>query len=430
MMARSLVCMGTLLALSAMAASGQVDFVPAEPLHEAGLAKYWQLQLPLEPGQFVRDAFLVDDQIYVGTQDGYAYSVDALTGVILWLQPVTRSGYRFFEPTHMRDWTVFVTPIDLQIYERLTGDPVTRKRLRFPPGTGAVSDGRRFFIGGLDRRIWTFDVRTQYVDWRLMTDGPIVSRPMINGPFLLSANDGGTIYSLTRDDKRYHWRARTYGPIAADLVKDEFGIYVASQDQSLYLLNELDGSQRWRTRFGSPLREAPYLTREVAYQFSDEEGVVAVATADQLAPNESRQRWHVPEGRKVLTVGESTVFMWSRTGSILAVRVADGVVEHEVPAPGFSMPLPTRGLTMVLLAAKDGRLFCARPKGVPPLKREDVLNALRVASRPQEAEEVAPAPTTQPASVVPDFLQSKDKGPPLGGRSKVSREFGREGGSE
>lgn len=420
-MTRSRLCVLPLIALACGAVLGADDFIRAEPLHDAGLVKFWQLQLPLAPDQIVRDAYLVDDQLYFGTHDGYVYAVDAKTGILRWVQPVTRSGYHVRRPCHFAERTVFVTPIDIQFYDKRTGDGLTRKPIRFPSGTGPITDGTRLFVGGLDGRLYAFDGQTQYVEWRLITDGPIYSTPTIYNQEVIVGNDGGTVYACTRERKAFLWRALTHGPVQADLVVDEFGVYVASRDQSLYCFDLGFGQVRWRVRFAAPLYDAPFVTPSLVFQYAPTEGVAAVDTA--LMPEDGeRVRWKLPAGRLTLALNGELVYILGNE-VLLAVQQKDGAIASTVPAPRFTMGLPVLDMPTVYLAAPDGRIFCARPPNVPFLRQEDVAAALRPGGADGKESVTATQPTTRPAPESTDPLQTKRGGTPIGGKSKVSRGY-------
>jgi hypothetical protein len=83
--------------------------------------------------------------------------------------------------------------------------------------------------------------------------------------------------------------------------------------------------------------------------------------------------------------------------------------------------MPAASASSIFLAAPDGRVFCARPRGVPPLQREDLLAALQPPG--SKAEAAASQPTTRPAARPGEALVTKQPGPPIGGKSKVSREY-------
>ncbi len=364
------------LALTCRAAFAQGDFMAPGPLQDAGLVKYWQLQLILEKGQRLQNVYLVDDHLYLGTQDGYVFVVHAPTGLLRWLRPITRSGYPVRRPCHVADRVIFVTPADLQIYERRTGDPVVRKDLRFPAGTGPLSDGERVFIGGVDWRLYALDLKTLFIDWRALTEGAIRSNPVIQGELIFTANDQGSVDACVASNKAFRWRFTAYGPITADLEADDRGIFVACQDYSLYLVDPGFGNTRWRTRFSGPLEEPPVLTPQNVYQYSRADGLCAV-DATTIGAGEDRILWKLPAGRKALTTHEGRVFVLTQEDTLVAANVKDGAVTATVPAAGLTLPIPAPGASTVFLASPDGRIFCARPLGVPPLQEADLLAALR-----------------------------------------------------
>jgi len=421
----SRVCVWTLLACLVPSVCAQDDFLAPEPLHAAGLTKYWQLRLPLDRGQEVCDAYVVDDQIYLATQDGYVYAVDAPTGVLRWVRPVLRSTHRLRRPCHADDRTIIVTPVDVQIYARRTGDPIERWELRFPCSGAAITDGRRLYVGGLDSRLHVFDLETGQILWRVLVDGPIPALPVLVGDFLVIPSESVSVYACHRVTKAFGWQVNTTGFNAADLVADDNGVYIASQDQSLYLVNPEFGQIKWRVRCSSPLREPPFVTPTLAFQYSPADGIVAIETGAGLEIGSAPVRWRLAEGRHVLATHDNTVFVLTRGGDLLAVNVIDGVVRQAVPSNGLLLALPVRGHPTVLLAAADGRVFCARPLGVPPLRAEDIRGALRPPGG-TSGSSAASQPTTRPAagaSKTTDPLSTGDRGVPLGGKSSVTREL-------
>jgi len=213
-MLQKLALVWPLLALSVPAASGEGDFVDSAGLHEAGLVTYWQLRLPLQPGQEIAASYLVDDHVYAATQDGYVYAIDAQTGAIRWVKQVTTAGYVIRRPCHADNRTVFVTPPTVAQYDRYTGRPIQILETHFPTGSAAVSEGLRFYLGGIDQRIYAFRLDQDFEDWKARADGAVVSRPALLGKHLYFAGDEGTVYACVAENKQFYWRARRVGPVA------------------------------------------------------------------------------------------------------------------------------------------------------------------------------------------------------------------------
>jgi len=419
-------CTWMLIAMLAPLAHAGEDFISPTALDAAGLTKFWQVQLPLEADQQLQNVYLVDDQLYLGTNDGWAFAVDAYSGAIRWLQQVTRSGYPVRRPTHADQKTIFVTPIDIQIYDRLTGDGLKRRALRFPAGTGGLCDGERLIIGGLDNRIYAFNMKTLLLDWRAIVDGPVSSTPAFFGDIVFVANEGGTVHSCLRKNKTPHWsrRASTFGPIVADVVVDDRGVYIASTDRSVYQFGLAGGNLRWRARLNAPLHEAPFVSEDLVYQYSRADGIAAIETGLDYQI-EKRIRWTIPNGRLTLATDDETAYISAKTGDILAVRKSDGKVRNTIPAAGFTVGIPAHHAPILYVAMPDGKLFCARKRGVALPSRDQVNAALRPKPDTSGDEGIVEAPTTQPAEEETAATGKKKRGIPAGGKSKITQELER-----
>lgn len=405
--------------LTVFAGRADEDYLPAEEL-DGSLKRYWQLQLPCDPGWILRDLYLVDDQLYAAGEDGYVYAIDAATGAIRWGKQITRSGYRVWRPCHAGDRTIFVTPASVSQYDRRYGRPLRRFDLRFPAAGPAASDGVYFYVGGLDRRFYAFHVDQDFETWKFVTAGPAPGAAAVeNGALYVASEDGG-VYSCTSGRLR-RWIVRTSGANSANVAVDGSGVYVASQDRSLYLFEKNTGGRRWRARLSSPLDEPPVTTPEVAYQYSKDDGVVALEVGARA--DEERARWTLPEGRSLLTVHEKKAYVLSTTGEILVVDERGGAITQRILAPGFTVFAPSPANATVYVASSDGRIFCARPGAAAPLQAADVVAAITEPIKPLElAAGDEPTPEELPAAPG-EALESDLKLPPIGGKSKVTRSF-------
>lgn len=395
------------------------DVVRADQLAAAGLTKFWQLRLPLSAGQHLRDAYLVDDQIYACTDDGFVFAIHAYTGTLRWFTQVTTGGYRLTRPVHVRDRALFVTPVDVTQWDRITGEPIRRTVLRFAAGSPPATDGLRYFVGGINRRLYAFVPDFDFELWKTTAAGQITARPVVRDGRLYFASEAGEVYGCIARNKRGLWVYHTEGPVVADLVIDENGLYVPSLDRSLYLLDPDTGGRRWRARFESPLRDAPVVYADTAYQYSFHDGLVAVHTG--LVASDQRFRWKLPEGRLLLTRDQHFCYVLSRDGRVLQVRRDNGQVERAIETAGMTIGMPVTGEVVIYLASPDGRLFCARPAGTPPLSREQILAALRAGQKKTTTEVKLPKSPVTSSRTPP--LEPPVKTPPIGGKSKVTRQF-------
>lgn len=403
------------------ASAADEDYLSPSALAPAGLVKFWQLKLPLEADQRLADAYLVDDQLYLATQDGYVFAVHADTGAGRWMRRVTAGGFRIKRPAHAGNRVIFNTSTQLLVLDRYSGLALAESELGFPAGSAAVTDGVNIFLGGLNQRFYCFDVDSLFEIWKASTNGPINSAPVVkDGHLYVASNDSG-VYACVAANKQFFWQTTTTGANTADLVADNIGVYVASRDLSLYFFDLRFGRIRWRARFSGPLYEPPVLTPDVAYQYCPDDGVVAVST--KTAPDEKRFRWKLPRGRKLLTVDSRHAFVLSRDQVVLVVGLKDGQIAHTIPSPGFTLPMPATKDTAIFLANPDGRIFCARQRGVPPVRRADLLKALQ----PPAGHDAAAHATTQPAGDAqpagPEAGRPRRPIRTVGGKSKVTKQL-------
>ena len=257
------------------ASAADEDYLSSSALAPAGLVKFWQLKLPLEADQRLADAYLVDDQLYLATQDGYVFAVHAHTGAGRWMRRVTAGGFRIKRPAHAGNRVIFNTSTQLLVLDRYSGLARAETELGFPAGSAAVTDGVNIFLGGLNQRFYCFDVDSLFEIWKASTNGPINSAPAVKDGRLYVASDDSGVYACVAANKQFFWQTATTGPNTADLVADAAGVYVASRDLSLYFFDLRFGRIRWRARFSGPLYEPPVLTAGVAYQYCPDDGVVA-----------------------------------------------------------------------------------------------------------------------------------------------------------
>lgn len=402
--------------------AGDSDYLPPEALDRAGWVKYWQLSLPLAPGQQIYDAYYVDDQLYFGTNDGYCIAVHSETGAIRWLRPVTIRGYRVRRPCHAGRRVVLVSPRDILQLDRRSGDEIDRRELEIAASTPPATDGTLVYFGSLDRRFYAYTLAEQFELWKAGTGGPISAGPVLHGESLFVASSDGAVYACHSRTKAAHWTAYTFGAISADLAVDDSAVYAASIDESLYAFDLASGRERWRARFSGPLRDAPVVTRAGVFQYSAADGLSLVNAT--LRPVDDRIEWTIARGRYLAGLDAQRALILTRDGALLACELGDGRVLQELPAGGFSLSAPSADAATMVLASADGRVFCARPRGAKPPS----VQLIREALAPPPAD--GPAPTSQPAATQPAEQAARPGGKPaaaggpaIGGRSRISKQM-------
>ena len=335
--------------------------------------KYWQAELPLDEAETVRKAFLVDETIYLATDRGVLYAVHADIGTIRWSIRLGEAGTQIYKPCHVRafygkDLTLVITTGGAFYVDRESGDKVARAMLHELPTSAAVSDGVRFYVGGLNCRFYAYEF-SKLQDrvavskrWEVATDGVLGSTPVLWSDLLFFASGDGKVRCCLAEDKTGQWVFRADGGIKSDIVVDSTGVYFGSEDRSIYKLDVYTGKGLWRVRTPGIILTPPVLVGEALYQKVEDNGVYAV-DADS-----GEVLWKNPLLDLFVSAPEGGIIFRNNIGDLVRVHPQTGQMISCVYAPQVedALPNPQSG-AMYLLDAR-GRILCAQQKHVPYLR--------------------------------------------------------------
>ncbi len=373
--------------LTAPALPAQTPLVEKLPLQAAGFELFWEAKLPLESGDIVENAYLVDEALYVTTDLGDVFALKADVGLLRWGFNLTEPDYRIFKPTHVvvqgnTGPVIFPTVTDVAVFDRFSGEQIQRFRPEFPSGSAAVAYNNTLLIGSSNGRVYSMvfnhpTVAQPFKRWDVMAGGPVTAAPLLyDRGWLLFASQSGRVFSCVAANKKLNWSYKTGGPVLADPAVDPTGIYVASTDRSLYKLNRNTGTPIWRSCFPDALRESPVVLGDTVYQYCDDNGLTAVNAAD------GTERWR---SEKAVTIAAHTAggdVLFTRDHRLEIVDPTTGEVGASISAPQVKMAIPNLTGDAVYLFGADGRVLCLRLDDVPYLRRQQVSAACDQLNRP------------------------------------------------
>ncbi len=389
-------------------------------LAEVGLSLFWEARLPLAADERLKEAFLVDEALYVSTDRGALYSLHAETGLLRWGDSLTEAAYRIFSPTHIlqsdrRGNVVIPTTTRTYIYDRFSGRRLGDFALDFPIGGPMVAIGNVLMAGSTNGRFYSLFVDVErrtapVMRWEVATGGPVLAAPKLYGDRrenLLIASQAGSVFSCRAADKGINWHFRTSDAIVADAAVDDAGVYIPCLDRSLYKLNREQGTFVWRVRFPAPLNTAPTVVAQTAYQFCGGSGVTAL---DAIT---GEQKW---------VEKDATAFVaHNSSGDVLFTPGRLFVLDHEkgdrlggVDAPGVTFAVSNGATDAAYLLGDGGRVYSVRLDKVPYLRRQQVMMARQQLNLPpSEAGNNAPVgPATRAADKPTDPFRSRHDTPP------------------
>lgn len=113
-------CLG--LTLLGCAATASADLLPRAELESLGARRYWDGKLLLRPNEMVQRVALLDENLYVLTDQNRVFAVHALTGVLRWTRPLAEPNQTVRGPTHASQFVLFSAPGDVLVIDRATGE--------------------------------------------------------------------------------------------------------------------------------------------------------------------------------------------------------------------------------------------------------------------------------------------------------------------
>lgn len=377
-------------------------------LQQAGFIKFWEARVPLVANDTIRDAYLVDEALYIVSTGGSVYSLKADVGLLRWGAKLTEADYRIYPPAHLREGdgagsnVVIPTTTAVFIYDRFSGDLKYRFTPEFAIGSAAIGFDDKLFMGGADGKFYSLQFDLRFPErpikrWEVLAGGPVTATPILyDRDSLVFASQGGKVFSCLASDKSFRWSFRTLGAIDGDPAVDDSGVYVASTDRSLYKLRHGDGKVLWRARFPRPLIEGPTVAAQTVYQFCPEHGLTAM---DAIT---GREKWRMEDGRTLAAHSPNGDVIFTSGNLLRIVHHEDGEVLATVEAASVFKAVSNTRDGSVYLLARDGRVLCTRLDDVPYLRRQQVMAARQQLNQPPVDESRSPQRLLKPFVPQPD----------------------------
>ena len=216
-------------------------------------------------GGIVSSPVIVEDRVFVGSQDKNIYSIDANDGRLLWS---FMTGARIKSSLAVIEGKVFVGPDDGYIYclDAKNGSLLWKTNVvgnieaHFKAVTGIRSSpivvGDRVYVGSLDTNLYSVDANSGDIVWTAKTEGYITSSPAVSdGNVYVTSQEpnSGALYKLNANNGSVIWKREMEYAIIADSGTDlhvsptvaEGMVFVGSNKDNYYGINATTGEIEW-----------------------------------------------------------------------------------------------------------------------------------------------------------------------------------------
>lgn len=361
--------------------------------------------LSTEAGNRVRWTFRADNAIYsspalgkngllyVGSDDGIVYALDAATGGWRWQFPT--GDVVSSSPAIGPDGTVYVGSLNGRVYalNGTTGaklwDFLVGDWLRSSPAIGR--DGL-ICIGSHDKQLYGLDAANGQLRWKGSTDGFIESSPAIapNGLVYAGSYDQ-SLYAFDAASGERRWQFSTDGLIESSPAIGEGGVvYVGSWDGRIYAINGDTGTKLWSYACNGIVEASPVLMPGNTLIIGAWDGVVyALESTTGIA------RWKFQTDGLISSAAtvaaDGTIYLGAWDGIMYALDGATGEDLWQFRTGGAIRSAPALGPDGALyFGSENHTLYCLEgnaPVGLAnswwPRFHGDAQNTGRVGTEPR-----------------------------------------------
>jgi outer membrane protein assembly factor BamB len=243
-----------------------------------------------------------DGVVYVGSDDGSLYALDAESGETRWR---FETGDRVRARPTIHGNRIIVPSDDGFLYslERHSGTQAWRSRVGASPAprsdpssqefrydqfsSAAVVSGDTIFVGTLDGALVALDSGEGTRKWSIGAGGAVTSTPVVRDGKVVFGSFDGHVYAIDPEDGSEIWRVDTAAPVVSSPALSDGIVVIGSRSYDLLGIALADGAVRWRFYYWFSWVESSATVHDgTAYVGSSDAGkVYAVSVRD------GKERW-------------------------------------------------------------------------------------------------------------------------------------------
>lgn len=163
--------------------------------------------------------------------------------------------------------------------------------------------------------------------WVFPTSGRVSAAPLIVDDVAFFGSRDRNMYALDLESRTLRWRFGVDGKINAAAALDGGTLFFGCDDYSLYAVDAVTGANHWYFTTAGRITATPVIAAGLVL-FGSHDGDFYAIDADS-----GEERWRVPTGSNITAacaLAAGLVYFSNRIGMIVAARLADGVVVHDI----------------------------------------------------------------------------------------------------
>lgn len=315
-------------------------------------------------GGVISSPSVVDDRIYVGSDDHKVYCINAITGTHIWNYT---TDYTITSSPAIVDGRVYVGSDDNNIYclNETTGvklwNYTTGNDVESSP---AVANGR-VYVGSADHRLYCLNASTGTYIWDYYTWlEPILSSPAVVDGRVFFGSWDRRVYCVNSSNGSSIWGSGSLGDIISSSPAVVDGrVYVGSNNDRLYCLNASTGAFIWNYTTNGDVTSSPAVANGRVYVGSWDKNVYCLNTSDGTLI------WNYTTGNWVDSspaVADGKVYVGSVDHRVYCLNASTGIYIWNYKTDGDVWSSPAIADGKVYVGSEDGQIYCFAPYPTGP----------------------------------------------------------------
>jgi outer membrane protein assembly factor BamB len=223
-------------------------------------------------GSLSASPLLFKGNIYIGSTNGSFYSIDTLTGGILWNCDYGKP----FRSTAVAVDSIIVAGNDdgtIMAFGQSTGTVCWKFKTGGAIFGSGVSDEKMVYFGSRDGKFYALDAKTGTLQWKTGAAGMIVGAPSLDGENVYVGSLDGFVRAFDKQTGRERWNFRTQSSVNTAPVVSKDAVIVTSLDTHLYALSRKTGELRWKFKIGNRIKTSPIIWRNMIFVAAEDRNI-------------------------------------------------------------------------------------------------------------------------------------------------------------
>jgi outer membrane protein assembly factor BamB len=317
-------------------------------------------------GKIFSSPVVLKNTVYVGSEDGYVYAIDATTGKESWKfktqgavhsTPALHAG-NLYVGSFDGSYYCLNSKSGTEVWKFKTGGerwPGGKGYFGLKPDTMDMSDpwdyflsspvivegqeGVTVFFGSSDGNVYAVDGKTGMLRWKYHTDGIVHSSPAVSEGVLYIGGWDTYLYAINASTGKLLWKFKTGGQFAMSGIQTSPTIangtvYFGARDASFYAVDAKTGGVKWKYD-----AEGSWVLSTAAYH----DNTLYVGTSDTylvlaLDATTGSEKWRrklsgYVYGSPCLTT--DALFIGDFTGRVYAINPATGNINNSFETESY-----------------------------------------------------------------------------------------------